>query len=94
MQFEMILKNQQAQAVTNAAPRNLSAFNGTVKVNGANQPVPKETQFSDFDITFKENGNLQSIKEAKIVISLPYEGDREITYQLQLGSGQYKKTTS
>lgn len=94
LQFEMILKNQQTQAVTNAESRGLSALNGIVKVNGANQPVPKETQFSDFDITFKENGNLQSIKEAKIVISLPYEGGKQITYQLQLGSGQYKKTTS
>ena len=92
MEFEMMLRNQQAQAVTSAVPRSLSASNGTVKVNGANQPVPKETQFSDFDITFNKNGNLQSIKQAKIVISLPYEGDKQVTYQLQLGSGQYKKT--
>jgi competence protein ComGD len=61
----MMLKNQQAQAVTSAAPRSLSAVNGTVKINGTNQPVPEETQFSDFDITFNKNGNLQSIKEAK-----------------------------
>ena len=92
LEFEMMLKNQQAQAVTSAAPRSLSAVNGTVKINGANQPVPEETQFSDFDITFNKNGNLQSIKEAKIVIVLPYEGGRQVTYQLQLGSGQYKKT--
>ena len=92
LEFEMMLKNQQAQAVTSAAPRSLSAVNGTVKINGANQPVPEETQFSDFDITFYKNGNLQSIKQAKIVIALPYEGGRQVTYQLQLGSGQYKKT--
>ena len=92
LEFEMMLKNQQAQAVTSAAPRSLSAVNGTVKINGANQPVPEETQFSDFDITFNKNGNLQSIKQAKIVIALPYEGGRQVTYQLQLGSGQYKKT--
>ena len=90
----MILKNQQAQAVTNAEPRSLSSFKGVVKVNGVRQPVPKETTFSDFEVTFKENGNIQSIKDAKIVISLPYESEKQITYQLQLGSGQYKKTTS
>ena len=94
LQFEMILKNQQAQAVTNAEPRSLSSFKGVVKVNGVRQPVPKETTFSDFEVTFKENGNIQSIKDAKIVISLPYESEKQITYQLQLGSGQYKKTTS
>ena len=94
LQFEMILKNQQAQAVTNAEPRSLSSFKGVVKVNGVRQPVPKEMTFSDFEVTFKENGNIQSIKDAKIVISLPYESEKQITYQLQLGSGQYKKTTS
>ena len=94
LQFEMILKNQQAQAVTNAEPRSLSSFKGVVKVNGVRQPVPKETTFLDFEVTFKENGNIQSIKDAKIVISLPYESEKQITYQLQLGSGQYKKTTS
>jgi competence protein ComGD len=34
LEFEMMLKNQQAQAVTSAAPRSLSAVNGTVKING------------------------------------------------------------
>ncbi|GFH42457.1 competence protein [Lactococcus hodotermopsidis] len=93
LQFENILKNQQAQAVTKAEMRSLSSSNGIVMVDGADLHVPKETQFSDFSIAFKENGNLQSIRSAKIVIFLPYEG-KEVTYQLQLGSGQYRKTTN
>lgn len=92
LQFESILKNQQAQAVTGAVSRSLSASNGNVLVNGAVLHVPAETQFSDFEIVFKETGNIQSIKAAKIVIHLPFEGGKQITYQLQLGSGQYKKT--
>jgi competence protein ComGD len=94
LQFENTLKQQQIQAITKAEPRSLSSTNGSVMVNGAALPVPKETIFSDFVITFKENGNIQSIKNAKIVITLPYEADKQITYQLQLGSGQYKKTTN
>jgi competence protein ComGD len=54
--------------------------------------VPNETKFSDFDITFNANSNIQSLKEAKIVITLPYESGAKISYQLQIGSGQYKKT--
>ncbi|GFH41123.1 competence protein [Lactococcus insecticola] len=94
LQFENILKNQQTQAVTNAEVRSLSASDGTVFVNGAKYHVPSETLFSDFSIAFKENGNIQSIKQAKIVISLPFENDKKISYQLQLGSGQYRKTSS
>lgn len=92
LEFEMILKDQQAQAITNAESKSLSAINGTVKLNGVKLQVPKETQFSDFDITFKSNGNIQSLKEAKIVITLPYENETKISYQLQIGSGQYQKT--
>lgn len=94
LQFERLLKNQQAQAITNAEVRSLSAVNGSVFVNGSAIHVPKETQFSDFEVKFKASGNIQSIKAAKIVISLPYEGAKCVTYQLQLGSGQYQKTTS
>lgn len=94
LQFENTLKHQQVQAVTKAEMRSLSAVNGSVEVNGAALHVPKETVFSDFIVTFKENGNLQSLKNAKIVITLPYEAGKQIIYQLQMGSGQYKKTTN
>lgn len=94
LQFENKLKHQQAQAITRAETRSLSATNHVVKMNGQVLETPKETLFSDFNITFKENGNIKSIKAAKIVITLPYEGDKQLIYQLQLGSGQYKKTTS
>ena len=94
LQFENKLKHQQAQAITRAETRSLSATNHVVKMNDQVLETPKETLFSDFNITFKENGNIKSIKAAKIIITLPYEGDKQIIYQLQLGSGQYKKTTS
>jgi competence protein ComGD len=94
LEFENILKNQQVQAVTTSEAKSLSASNGVVTVNGEVLQTPEETSFSDFSITFNPNGNLQSISDAKIVITLPWEADKQITYQLQLGSGQYKKTTS
>lgn len=94
LQFESKLKYQQSQAITRAETRSLSATNHVVKINGQVLDTPKETLFSDFNITFKENGNIKSIKAAKIVITLPYEGNKQLIYQLQLGSGQYKKTTS
>ena len=94
LQFENKLKHQQAQAITRAETRSLSATNHVVKMNGQVLETPKETLFSDFNITFKENGNIKSIKTAKIVISLPYEWNKQLIYQLLLGSGQYKKTTS
>ena len=94
LQFENKLKHQQAQAITRAETRSLSATNHVVKMNGQVLETPKETLFSDFNITFKENGNIKSIKMAKIIITLPYEGNKQLIYQLQLGSGQYKKTTS
>lgn len=94
LQFESKLKHQQAQAITRAETRSLSATDYVVKMNGQVLDTPKETLFSDFNITFKENGNIKSIKSAKIIITLPYEGNKQVIYQLQLGSGQYKKTTS
>ncbi|PCS05641.1 competence protein ComGD [Lactococcus piscium] len=94
LQFESTLKHQQAQAITRAETRSLSATDHVVKMNGQVLDTPKETLFSDFNITFKENGNIKSIKSAKIIITLPYEGNKQVIYQLQLGSGQYKKTTS
>ncbi|QIW52404.1 hypothetical protein GU337_11240 [Lactococcus raffinolactis] len=92
LEFETILKDQQAQAITTARSRRLASVNGIVKLNGTKLQVPNETKFSDFDITFNANGNIQSLKEAKIVITLPYESGAKISYQLQIGSGQYKKT--
>ena len=94
LQFENKLKHQQAQAITRSETRSLSATNHVVKMNDQVLETPKETLFSDFNITFKENGNIKSIKTAKIIITLPYESNKQIIYQLQLGSGQYKKTTS
>ena len=70
LEFETILKDQQAQAITTARSRRLASVNGIVKLNGT----------------------IQSLKEAKIVITLPYESGAKISYQLQIGSGQYKKT--
>ena len=74
--------------------RTISATDNVISLNGELLIVPLETIFSDFNITFKANGNIQSIKRAKIVVQLPYHNNKTITYQLQLGSGLYKKTTS
>lgn len=92
LEFENKLKQQQSQAITKAEARKITAINNVIQINGEGLLVPEETIFSDFDITFKANGNIQSIKRAKIVIRLPYHGDQTISYQLQLGSGLYKKT--
>lgn len=94
LEFENKLKHQQSQAITRAEVRKISATNNVISLNGEVLLVPKETIFSDFDITFNPNGNIQSIKRAKIVVQLPYHDNQTITYQLQLGSGLYKKTTS
>lgn len=94
LEFENKLKQQQSLAITKAEDRKITAINNMIQINGEGLLVPEETIFSDFDITFKANGNIQSIKRAKIVIRLPYHGDQTISYQLQLGSGLYKKTRS
>ena len=94
LEFENKLKHQQSQALTRAEVRTISATDNVISLNGELLIVPLETIFSDFNITFKANGNIQSIKRAKIVVQLPYHNNKTITYQLQLGSGLYKKTTS
>lgn len=79
LEFENKLKQQQSQALTRAEIRRLTATNNVIKINGEELLVPQETIFSDFDITFKENGNIQSIKRAKIVIQLPYHNHQTIS---------------
>ncbi len=66
----------------------LSASNGTLYSQEEVLKVPEEVEINDFSITFDQKSGNSSLQ--KITIFLPYQ-KKNISYQLEIGSGKYKK---
>lgn len=88
-QFENIYKNSQFRASAFREETILSAQGQQLKSGRDVIEVPEEAEISDFSIKFDKYGNNSSLK--KIMIYLPDES-KTVIYQLEIGSGKYKKT--
>lgn len=91
LQFENDFKNTQEDAAFLEKSELLSFQNSVLKVEDETVKLPKEVQMTDFSIQFDAKGENSSLK--KIRIFLPYAA-KTVTYQLEMGSGKYKKTIS
>jgi competence protein ComGD len=89
-QFEHSYKHTQFQAAATNQALTFSAANRILMVGeDAEIEVPEEAELNDFSVKFDAQGNNSSLK--KITLKLPYER-KSVTYQLEMGSGKYKKT--
>ncbi|MFV0556563.1 MAG: competence type IV pilus minor pilin ComGD [Lactovum sp.] len=86
--FEQAYKDTQLQASALVEVRTFSVSNGILKAGDEKIEIPEEVLVSDFAIKFNKQGNNSSLK--KITIYLPNQS-KKITYQLEMGSGKYKK---
>jgi len=88
LQFEQIYKDTQYDAGLENQSKILSVNDGQIFYKNKNISIPDEVKFDDFSIKFDSKAGNSSLQ--KIKIYLPYE-EKTITYQLELGSGKYKK---
>ena len=87
--FENSYKNVQFQASADAQTLVFSASDQVLTVGAETVAIPEEAKVTDFSVKFDKYGNNSSLK--KIIISLPYES-KTVSYQMEMGSGKYKKT--
>jgi len=91
-QFEEAYTSTQKESSYALKANNLMITTNEIRYLNRVIQVPKEVEFEkDMIIKFSQNGGNSSVQ--KIIVRLPYE-DREIKYQLMIGSGRYKKTNS
>lgn len=88
LQFERLYKDTQRMAGLKGQQQTLSASNGTLYSKEEVLKVPEEVEINDFSITFDQKSGNSSLQ--KITIFLPYQ-KKTISYQLEIGSGKYKK---
>ncbi|MFC4652899.1 competence type IV pilus minor pilin ComGD [Lactococcus nasutitermitis] len=89
LRFENLYQNAQEDAGLLGENETILAKNKSLFCENEKIEVPDEVQFNDFNITFNEKGENSSLK--KIQLNLPYE-NKKIIYQLEMGSGKYKKS--
>lgn len=89
LEFENDYKDTQEDAALLGQDEMMMFKNGSLIIEDKNVSVPAEVKFQDFSICFNEKGENSSL--SKIQISLPYE-TKTIHYQLEMGSGKFKKT--
>ncbi|RZI49277.1 competence type IV pilus minor pilin ComGD [Lactococcus kimchii] len=88
LKFEELYKRTQEDAALEASVEYLGAKNGNLLAGQEKVTLPKEVKITDFTVKFDAKGENSSLQ--KIKIYLPYES-KAITYQMEMGSGKYKK---
>ena len=91
LRFENLYKNTQEVAALRGHSTELSVTQGQLFADGVAISVPNEILIENFNVNFNEKGENSSL--IKIQMRIPIE-NKKITYQLQMGSGKYKKTIS
>ncbi len=91
LQFERLYKDTQYIAGLKSQNQTLKSIKGTLSNQDEELKVPEGVEINDFSITFDQNAGNSSLQ--KITIYLPYQ-KKTISYQLQIGSGKYKKKIS
>lgn len=88
LQFENLYKISQENAALQSSSKNLESKNGKLIYENKEIDIPKEVEMAEFLIKFDEKGENSSLQ--KIKVYLPYE-KKTILYQMEMGSGKYKK---
>lgn len=88
LQFENLYKMSQENAALQSSSENLESKNGKLIYENKEIDIPKEVEMAEFLIKFDEKGENSSLQ--KIKVYLPYE-KKTILYQMEMGSGKYKK---
>lgn len=91
LQFENFYKRSQEEAALLQKSESLVAKNQELICEDRSITIPKEVAVKDFTVKFDDKGENSSLQ--KLTISLPYE-KKLITYQLEIGSGKFKKKIS
>ncbi|MDR0298651.1 MAG: type II secretion system GspH family protein [Streptococcaceae bacterium] len=88
-EFEEQYKNTQLRASAFRKELEFSASGNKLIAGGQVIKIPEEVKVDNFKIKFDKYGNNSSL--AKLRLHLPCE-TKTISYQLEMGSGKYKKT--
>jgi competence protein ComGD len=91
LQFEDFYKRSQEDAALLQKSENLVAKNQVLSCEDKKITIPKEVEVTDFLVKFDVKGENSSLQ--KLTIYLPYE-KKFINYQLEIGSGKFKKKVS
>ncbi|MGF7407117.1 competence type IV pilus minor pilin ComGD [Lactococcus lactis] len=91
LQFDNFYKRSQEDAALLQKSESLVAKNKELICEDRSITIPKEVELKDFIVKFDDKGENSSLQ--KLTISLPYE-KKLITYQLEIGSGKFKKKIS
>ncbi|MCL2113085.1 MAG: competence protein [Streptococcaceae bacterium] len=91
LQFENLYKNTQEDAALLSTREDFGVSQSFLTYENHRLKIPDEVRISDFSIQFDEQGENSSLK--KIEILLPDE-QKTVSYQLEMGSGKFKKTVS
>ncbi len=88
LQFERLYKDTQRMAGLKRQQQTFGAKKGALYSQQEILKIPEEVEINDFSITFDQKAGNSSLQ--KITIFLPYQ-KKTISYQLEIGSGKYKK---
>ncbi|MCA2390415.1 MULTISPECIES: competence type IV pilus minor pilin ComGD [Lactococcus] len=91
LQFEDFYKRSQEDAALLQKSESLVVKNHELNCEDRRITIPKEVEVKEFTVKFDDKGENSSLQ--KLTISLPYE-KKLITYQLEIGSGKFKKKIS
>lgn len=91
LQFENLYKEVQGDAILLEQNKALTVKNGQLLYENQVITVPIEVEMNDFTFTFDKKGGNSSLQ--KFQIFMPYE-KKTISYQLEIGSGKFKKKIS
>ncbi|QDK70051.1 competence type IV pilus minor pilin ComGD [Lactococcus protaetiae] len=91
LQFENLYKNTQEDAALLSTREDFGVSQSFLTYENHRLKIPDEVRISDFSIQFDEQGENSSLKKIKIL--LPDE-QKTVSYQLEMGSGKFKKTVS
>lgn len=87
LSFEAAYRATQQEAVLRQREQRFD-FKGGKFQAAVRLVLPPEVKMEDFSIKFDEKGGNSSLK--KLIVRLPHE-KREVHYQLEIGSGKFKK---
>ena len=89
LEFERLYIDTQHTAGLKGQRQSLQLVDKELRGDGRKIVLPVEVQMDEFSLVFDEKAGNSSLKKLKIY--LPYQ-EKTISYQLELGSGKYKKT--
>ena len=87
LSFEETFRATQREAILRQQEQKF-AFKGGQFQAAVKLDLPKEVEVQDFKISFDEKGGNSSLQRLRV--RLPYE-NKEVHYQLEIGSGKFKK---